>query len=101
MQSNAKLCWATAKRTQRTTSFPGGHGEEEIPVPIPNTAVKLLSGGSSWRAISRKISALPGINLSIQPLERGAVLRLGLRGERYWISGLILELTDLRFHLIP
>ena len=24
--------------------FPGDHGEKETPVPIPNTAVKLLSG---------------------------------------------------------
>ncbi len=47
--------------------FPGGHGEEETPVPIPNTAVKLLSGGSSWRAISRKISALPGLNIATAP----------------------------------
>lgn len=27
--------------------FLGDHGEEETPVPIPNTAVKLLSGGST------------------------------------------------------
>ena len=27
-----------------TCEFPGDHGEEETPVPIPNTAVKLLSG---------------------------------------------------------
>ena len=26
------------------TLFPGDHSEEETPVPIPNTAVKLLSG---------------------------------------------------------
>ena len=45
------------------TRFSGGHCEEVTPVPIPNTAVKLLSGGSSWTAGSRKISALPGINL--------------------------------------
>lgn len=25
-----------------------GHGEEDTPVPIPNTVVKLLSGGSTW-----------------------------------------------------
>ena len=26
------------------SEFPGDHGEEETPVPFPNTAVKLLSG---------------------------------------------------------
>jgi hypothetical protein len=35
--------------------FPGDHGEEVTPVPIPNTAVKLLSVGSSWSAGARQI----------------------------------------------
>ena len=40
--------------------YSGDHGEEETPVPIPNTAVKLFSGGGSWSAGSREISTLPG-----------------------------------------
>ena len=39
--------------------FLGDHGEEVTPVPIPNTAVKLLSDGSSWSAGTREISASP------------------------------------------
>ena len=42
-------------------SFRATISEEATPVPIPNTAVKLLSGGSSWSAGSRKISASPGL----------------------------------------
>ena len=42
---------ATLKALEISSArFPGDHGEEVTPVPIPNTAVKLLSGGSSWTA---------------------------------------------------
>lgn len=48
------------------------HGAEETPVPIPNTAVKLLSGGSTWRVTAREIGALRGyINFEEAPLRWG------------------------------
>ena len=34
---------------QAAITVSGGHGEEETPVPIPNTEVKLLSAdGTAW-----------------------------------------------------
>jgi hypothetical protein len=49
-----------SKRSALLEFYSGGHGEEETPVPIPNTAVKLLRGGSTWSAGSWEISTLPG-----------------------------------------
>ena len=44
-------------------SFSGGPSEEETPVPIPNTAVKLLSAdGTAWVTVWESRS-LPGIIL--------------------------------------
>ncbi len=43
----------------------GGLSEGETPVPIPNTAVKPLSGESSFRATGRKASTLPELSQNI------------------------------------
>ncbi len=42
-------------------SFSGGYGEEETPVPIPNTAVKLFSAdGTAW-ATAWESRSPPGV----------------------------------------
>ena len=48
-----------SKRVAGAEQFLGDHGEEVTPVPIPNTAVKLLRGGSSWSEGAREISTSP------------------------------------------
>ena len=37
----------------------GGNGEEDPPVPIPNTEVKLFSAESTWTDTSREVKTLP------------------------------------------
>ena len=39
--------------------FSGGHNEKETPVPIPNTAVKLLSADDTWLETARENRSLP------------------------------------------
>lgn len=46
----------------RRTSEPekcGDNSEEATPVPIPNTAVKLLSADDTWRGTARESRSLP------------------------------------------
>ena len=47
--------------------FPGDLSERATPVPIPNTAVKPLSDGSSWSEGACEISASPGYRLRMGP----------------------------------
>lgn len=54
-----------------TSAFSRGHSEEEIPVPIPNTEVKLFSAGCTWWATAREIWTLRGTNLKGAPGDRG------------------------------
>ena len=37
------------------SEFSRGHSVEEIPVPIPNTEVKLYSAGCTWWVTAREI----------------------------------------------
>ena len=37
----------------------GDNGEEDPPVPIPNTEVKLLSADDTWREAAREIRTSP------------------------------------------
>ena len=46
----------------------GGNGEEDPPVPIPNTEVKLFSAESTWLVTAREDRTLPD---SIEPLPMG------------------------------
>ena len=41
------------------SAITGGNGEEETPVPIPNTEVKLLSAESTWLDTAREDMSLP------------------------------------------
>ena len=54
----------------------GGHGEEETPVPIPNTEVKLLSADGTALATGWESRSPPGFNSN--PSLRG-VFHLGMR----------------------
>jgi hypothetical protein len=56
--------------------FSGGHNEKETPVPIPNTAVKLLSADDTWLETARENRSLPELYSSIaQLVEHAAVNR--------------------------
>ena len=47
----------------------GGYYEKVTPVPIPNTAVKLLSADDTWRVVSRESRSLPDLyqSLTVSP----------------------------------
>ena len=56
-------CGFQSVSPQATTAYSfysRGHSERDTPVPIPNTEVKALSGGSTWLVTARKISTLRG-----------------------------------------
>ena len=54
----------------------GGYDEEVTPVPIPNTAVKLLSAQDTWLVTTRENRSLPDLYSSIaQLVEHAAVNR--------------------------
>ena len=54
----------------------GGNDEKDTPVPIPNTAVKLLSVDDTWLVTARESRSLPDLYSSIaQPVEHAAVNR--------------------------
>ena len=42
-------------------TFSGGNDEKVTPVPIPNTAVKLLSADDTWLVTARKSKSLPDL----------------------------------------
>ena len=44
----------------------GDNGKEVPPVPIPNTAVKLLSADNTWRAAAREDRTLPEQKREVQ-----------------------------------
>ena len=59
-----------------STEFSGGYYEKVTPVPIPNTAVKLLSADDTWTATSRESRSPPDLYSSIaQLVEHAAVNR--------------------------
>ncbi len=45
-------------------TIPGNHNEEETPVPIPNTEVKLFSADGTARGAEWESRSLPGFFLS-------------------------------------
>ena len=60
-----------------TNKFSGDNNEEEIPVPMPNTEVKLFSAENTCGLPCRKDRTLPGFKYSslAQLVERSAVNR--------------------------
>ena len=46
-------------RINRARASSGDNGEEEPPVPIPNTEVKLFSAEDTWRETARENRTLP------------------------------------------
>ena len=44
-----------------TSQFSGGYNEKVTPVPIPNTAVKLLSAQDTWLVTARENRSLPDL----------------------------------------
>ena len=59
-----------------TLKFSGGYNEKVTPVPIPNTAVKLLSADDTWLVTARESKSLPDLYSSIaQLVEHAAVNR--------------------------
>ena len=54
----------------------GGNNEKDTPVPIPNTAVKLLSAEDTWLVTARENRSTPELYSSIaQSVEHAAVNR--------------------------
>jgi hypothetical protein len=54
----------------------GGNNEKDTPVPIPNTAVKLLSAEDTWLVTARENRSPPELYSSIaQSVEHAAVNR--------------------------
>ena len=49
--------------TEKRKIFSGGNGAEAIPVPIPNTEVKLRSADGTVRAAARESRTLPEIHI--------------------------------------
>ena len=45
--------------SQRLSRVSGGYGEREIPLPIPNRAVKPLSADGTWLARARESRSPP------------------------------------------
>ena len=41
----------------------GGDSNEDPPVPIPNTEVKLINVDGTWRATSRESRKMPDLNI--------------------------------------
>jgi hypothetical protein len=78
-------------RTAKPVS--GGYGEEDTPVPIPNTEVKLLSADGTALATGWESRSPPGFNLT--PLNEGFFI---------WecgIADLGCEMWDSGFCLVP
>ena len=62
--------------SQFTIELSGGYDEKVTPVPIPNTAVKLLSADDTWLVTVRKSRSPPDLYSSIaQLVEHAAVNR--------------------------
>ena len=57
----------------------GGYYEKATPVPIPNTAVKLLSADDTWVVTPRENRSLPTLYQNPEYITRGFV-----RGETYF-----------------
>ena len=61
---------------QNCIKLSGGNYEKDTPVPIPNTAVKLLSADDTWTVASREGRSPPDLYSSIaQSVEHAAVNR--------------------------
>ena len=50
---------------QAVFSIVGANGDEGPPVPIPNTAVKLIRAENTWRAASRENRSMPTLKRQI------------------------------------
>jgi hypothetical protein len=46
----------------------GAHSDEVPPVPIPNTAVKLISADNTWMETSREDKSVPALSIKAQYL---------------------------------
>jgi hypothetical protein len=51
---------AQTRKDDNSSSRSGGDSEEDTPVPIPNTEVKLFSADGSWGATPCESRTLPG-----------------------------------------
>ena len=56
MRFFALLSW---QRKEKVNSSSGDDGEEDPPVPIPNTEVKLFSADGTWWETARESRTLP------------------------------------------
>ena len=74
--STAKVKPDAVVRSLLQAKISGGNDEKETPVPIPNTAVKLLSADDTWLETARESRSLPELYSSIaQSVEHAAVNR--------------------------
>ena len=55
----------TVMRSLLQVKSSGGYYEKDTPVPIPNTAVKLLSADDTWTAASRESRSPPDLFQSL------------------------------------
>ena len=73
---------------QAAITVSGGHGEEETPVPIPNTEVKLLSADGTALETGWESRSPPGFNF--KPL----FFRRGFLFMRFQVSAFLFLLPD-------
>ena len=74
--SSAKAKLDAVVRSLSRFRFSGGYNEKDTPVPIPNTAVKLLSAQDTWLVTARENRSPPDLYSSIaQLVEHAAVNR--------------------------
>ena len=58
----------------KSLQFSGGYNEEDTPVPIPNTEVKLLSADDTWMETSWESRSLPDLYQDSELISQSLVL---------------------------
>ena len=61
MSTGASLQRSNPKLITILDKVSGGYYEKDTPVPIPNTAVKLLSANDTWTVASRESRSPPDL----------------------------------------
>ena len=73
----------TVMRSLLQVKSSGGYYEKDTPVPIPNTAVKLLSADDTWTAASRESRSPPDLFQSPWVIPKGFAVFENLK-QSYW-----------------
>ena len=62
--TNRPIAWSGVDIKDILFGRSGGYSEEATPVPIPNTAVKLLSADDTWWVTARENRTPPVLEIS-------------------------------------